>query len=78
MATHHIKPFELAQTLSDSSQRVHSAGEGQQVRRDKLEGNKLETVLHNLNALLEEHLQEWLELPQSERAEVALEALKKL
>jgi hypothetical protein len=38
----------------------------------------LESLLCNLNSLVEKHLREWLTLPQSERMEAVLQELKKL
>lgn len=80
VALHHIKYSEEPGTVADAQDTVplpHAIG---QVRPhgDEPEGNKLEKVLRNLNTLLEEHLNEWLALPQSKRVEVALQELKKL
>ena len=80
MALHHIKYSDEMGSIVNAPDTVSPSHEPEQVRAQGIEseGNKLETVLCNLNALLEKHLQEWLALPQSKRVELALHELRKL
>ncbi len=80
MALHHIKYSNETGSIVNAPDRVSPSHEPEQVLAQGVEseGNKLETVLCNLNALLEKHLQEWLALPQSKRVELALHELRKL
>jgi hypothetical protein len=80
VALHHIKFSDETGTLANAPDAIAASHGIEQVRAHGVEseGNKLENVLCNLNALLEQHLQEWLALPQSKRVELALQELKKL
>jgi len=74
-----IKP-EIAGSFADNPptiRRAHAKTQGRE-HQVEMEVGKLESVLRDLNTLLERHLAEWLELPQSERVETVLRALKKL
>jgi len=80
VAVHHIKYSDDTGTLANAPDTIPSSHGIEQIRAHQVEseGNKLENVLSNLNALLEKHLQEWLALPQSKRVELALHELRKL
>ncbi len=63
--------------ISGGELAAHTATEHEQHRAHS-DGNNLESVLRRLNALLENHLDEWMHLPQAERVDAALEKLRKL
>ena len=80
VALDYIKYSEETGSVANAPDTISPSNGTEQVRVRHLEseGNKLENVLSNLNALLEKHLQEWLALPQSKRVELALQELRKL
>ena len=79
MAITRIKP-QIDGWLADNPVTIRGPhGKAQdRAQRAEMEFGKLERVLCDLNTLLERHLLDWLALPQSERVEVVLRALKKL
>ena len=80
VALNYIKYSDETGSIANAPDTISPSNRTEQVRAHHVEseGNKLENVLSNLNALLEKHLQEWLALPQSKRVELALQELRKL
>ena len=73
MAIQNVKHIE-----SCNSGVIHLAQKMDVAQGSEVNERTLESLLCNLNSLMEKHLQEWLALPQSERMDAVLEQLKKL